>query len=57
MPVLCVHDEVVVECPADRAEQAQAWLTDCMTRGMGEVLREVPVVVDAKIVEDWSGKA
>jgi DNA polymerase-1 len=54
-PVLCVHDEVVVEVDADEAEQAREWLVDCMTRGMQRFLRRVPVVVDATIARDWAG--
>ena len=52
-PVLTVHDEIVVEAPADRAEQAKQWLMDCMIEGMAEVLKEVPVVVDAEVKEAW----
>jgi DNA polymerase-1 len=54
-PVLTVHDEIVVEAPADAAEAAREWLVDCMTRGMQAVLREVPVAVEAQIVRDYSG--
>jgi DNA polymerase I-like protein with 3'-5' exonuclease and polymerase domains len=50
-----VHDEIVVECDADRADQARDWLVDCMTRGMEEFLTKVPVVVEAKVCRDWSG--
>jgi DNA polymerase-1 len=55
VPVLVVHDELVVECELDQAEQVQAWVTECMVRGMGAFLTRVPVVVDANIVADWSG--
>jgi DNA polymerase-1 len=54
-PVLAVHDEIVVEVPADAAEAARQWLVDCMTRGMQAVLREVPVEVEAMISRDFSG--
>jgi DNA polymerase-1 len=54
-PVLVVHDEIVLECDAADAEQAQAWLTDCMARGMQSFLTRVPVVVEATIERDWSG--
>ncbi len=53
-PVLCVHDEIVVECDAGEAERAREWLVDCMTRGMESLLTRVPVVVDATIAADWS---
>ena len=54
-PVLFVHDEIVVECEAADAEQTEAWLVECMERGMSEILTKVPVVVDSKVVADWSG--
>ncbi len=56
-PVLCVHDEIVLECDADRAEEAAEWLRDCMIRGMQSLLSRVPVEVETKIAKDWSGTA
>jgi DNA polymerase-1 len=55
IPVLAVHDELVIECDAQDAETARAWLVECMRRGMAAFLRRVPVEVDAAIVADWSG--
>jgi DNA polymerase-1 len=55
VPVLCVHDEIVVEADIEEAERARAWLVDGMTRGMQRFLRRVPVVVDATIAHDWAG--
>jgi DNA polymerase I len=57
VPVLCVHDEIVLECDEGEAEQARDWLVDCMERGMQAVLTQVPVVVEAKVIRDWSGAA
>jgi len=54
-PVLCVHDEVVVECDVEDVEAARVWLVECMTRGMEQFLTRVPVVVEATIARDWSG--
>jgi DNA polymerase-1 len=54
-PVLVVHDEVVLECPADAAEEAKAWLVECLERGMGAFLRLVPAVAEATIARDWAG--
>ncbi len=54
-PVLAVHDELVIEAPAEAAEPARRWLVACMQRGMGEVLRQVPAVVEATIVRDYGG--
>jgi hypothetical protein len=44
----------VLECDEDDAEHARDWLVTCMTQGMQRVLTEVPVVVEAKIIRDWS---
>jgi len=53
VPVLVAHDEIVVECPTDKAEEAKAWLVRCMREGMEEFLRKVPVVVEAEIKSTW----
>jgi DNA polymerase-1 len=55
VPVLCIHDEIVLECDATAAEQARDWLVACMQEGMEVVLTQVPVVVEAKVIRDWSG--
>ena len=55
VPVLVVHDEIVLEVDEAEAERAKAWLAECMTRGMSRFLTRVPVVVDATIERDWSG--
>jgi DNA polymerase-1 len=54
MPVLCVHDEVVLECNAGDVEGARKYLVDAMVDGMRQVLHEVPVVVDSTVGHDWS---
>ena len=33
MPILAVHDEIVVECLQDQAEEAEAWLKKAMVEG------------------------
>jgi DNA polymerase-1 len=52
-PVLAVHDEIVVECPTDKAEEAKAWLVRCMREAMEKYLKEVPVMVDAEVRRTW----
>jgi DNA polymerase-1 len=54
-PVLCVHDEIVVECGLATAEATHKWLVEAMTCGMETVLQKVPVEVEAKVCADWSG--
>src|SRR5215213_8994014 len=38
VPVLAVHDEIVLECDEERAEEARAWLKAVMVEGMEEAL-------------------
>jgi DNA polymerase-1 len=56
VPVLVVHDEIVVEAPAADAAQAKVWLEDSMRYGMRQFLHQVPVEVEAKVAQDWSAK-
>jgi DNA polymerase I-like protein with 3'-5' exonuclease and polymerase domains len=50
-----VHDEIVVECDQDQAEEAEAWLKKAMVDGMDQVLNApevegpcVPVEVEVE---------
>jgi DNA polymerase I len=57
-PVLVCHDEVVVECGAEQAEDAKAWLEKAMIEGMDVVLNgkdevRIPVEVEARIARSW----
>lgn len=56
-PVLAVHDELVVEAPADpdAAGRTRAWLEECMLRGMGAFLKTVPVQVESHWGPTWAG--
>jgi DNA polymerase I len=56
VPVLCVHDEIVVECAAAEADAARRWIEAAMSDGMQRWLPRVPVVVEAQIGNDWSMK-
>jgi DNA polymerase-1 len=58
VPVLVCHDEIVVECDADKAADAKAWLEKAMIEGMDTVLNgtdevHVPVEVEALIARTW----
>ena len=58
MPVLAGHDEIVVECDAERAADAKAWSEGAMIDGMEAVLNsteevDVPVEVEARIARSW----
>jgi DNA polymerase I len=58
MLVLVCHDEIVVECEAERAADAKAWLEGAMIEGMDTVLNgadeiHVPVEVEGRIASSW----
>jgi DNA polymerase-1 len=57
--VLVCHDEVVVECDAQRAAEAKAWLEGAVIEGMDTVLNStdeghVPVEVEGRIARSWA---
>lgn len=54
VPVLAVHDEIVLEAPRDVTEGVALELVCCMKEAMQEVLNDrVPVEVEAGVYEDW----
>ena len=52
--VLCVHDELVVEAPADRAEEAKQVVERGMVEGMQTFVEDVPIVVEAAVRSTWA---
>jgi len=48
-----VHDEVVVECPAEEGERTAELLERAMKRAGGIILKKVPVEVECVIKERW----
>ena len=62
VPILSVHDEIVVECDDKEFEKAEAWLKKAMINGMDQVLNapeleglRVPIEVEAKASKTWAG--
>jgi DNA polymerase I len=52
-----IHDEVVVEIDANRAEESKGWLERCMLEGMAKVLGpEAPVSVEVSVSDIWAEK-
>jgi DNA polymerase I-like protein with 3'-5' exonuclease and polymerase domains len=51
------HDEVVVECEAERAADLDIWLKKAMIEGMEAILDgteiDILVEVEARIVRSW----
>lgn len=61
VPVLVVHDEIVVECDEENKKTATAWLTKAMTEGMEQILHlggdavGMPIRVDVETGRSWGG--
>src|SRR5215211_3674189 len=58
VPILAVHDEIVVECLQDQAEETEAWLKKTMVDGMDTVLNSdgqirVPIEMEARVAGFW----
>jgi DNA polymerase-1 len=62
--IIACHDELVVECPEEQAEEVARFLKDVMITGMNEVVNPglddahpdwVPLEVEAEIVGSWAG--
>jgi len=54
--VSTVHDEVVVECHEDSADQCRETVTTAMVEAMAALFPEVPVEVEANICTTWAEK-
>jgi len=53
IPVLAVHDEIVMECGEEDADKVADWLQDCLLEGMEQFLKQAPVRVDVSISRSW----
>ena len=54
--VSTVHDELIVEAPREQAEAVKILVEECMKNAMATIFPEVPIVVQAKVAENWGGK-
>ena len=52
-----LHDEIVVECDEEDAEQVAAWLEKAMVDGMNEVVNanepQVSIEVEVTVSDTW----
>ena len=48
-----VHDEILVECPKDIAEEVSEVLIDCMERAGAPFCRILPLSADTIIADHW----
>jgi P4 family phage/plasmid primase-like protien len=55
-PVLVIHDELIVEAPEDKADQAAEWVKRAMITGMGQLLNQVLVEVEVVVCHSYAGK-
>jgi DNA polymerase-1 len=55
VPVLAVHDEIVVEADAAQAEAVAGWLKGAMIDAMAPLIDPVPVEVEVRICQTWGG--
>ena len=58
VPILVCHDEVIVECDAEKAADTKVWLEKAMVEGMEAILNvtdvgHVPVEVEGRIARSW----
>jgi DNA polymerase I-like protein with 3'-5' exonuclease and polymerase domains len=54
VPILAVHDELVMECDEAAASDVAAWVTECLQAGMRRYV-DIPVRVETTIGRDWAG--
>ena len=52
--VLCVHDEVLVEAPIDRAGEVEIVVKEAMIEGMQRYVKSVPIIVESSIRSTWA---
>ena len=62
VPIIALHDEIVVECDEGDVEKAKAWSEKAMKDGMDEVVNgceiegpHVPIEVEIKSGNTWAG--
>ena len=56
MPVIVCHDKIAIECDAEQAGEAKAWLEKAMIKGMDPVLNttselRLPVEVEWRVTK------
>lgn len=54
--VAVVHDEIVLECDASRADETAKLLKVTMEKAGERYLKEVPVIAEVAISDSWAGK-
>jgi DNA polymerase-1 len=55
VPVLAVHDELVIECDANCAKETADWLRQCMADAMAPLIDPVAIGVEVTTCQTWNG--
>lgn len=55
--VAVVHDEIVLECPQEKAEMIGNLLETTMEEAGARYMKNVPTVAEAAIADSWAGKS
>src|SRR5262249_806853 len=55
VPVLAVHDEIVVECGHGQSSAVEDWLERAMADAMAPLIDPVPVEVEVRTGRTWAG--
>ena len=53
--LLCVHDEIQIECPEDKAEEVGKLAAESIKKTGEHFNLRVPLTGEYKISNDWSG--
>ena len=53
--VLCIHDELLVEAPKERADEVKNVVVSGMVEGLSEFVNSVPIEVEADVRKTWAG--
>ena len=54
--LICVHDEVIGECPIENAKEASERLAQLMIDAPKEKI-DIPMKVDCEITKNWYGES
>jgi len=55
VPVLAVHDELVMQCDAQDAAGVGVWVVECLQQGMARFVPGLTVRVEVSISGSWAG--
>ena len=51
--VAVVHDEILLEVPEEEVKEAKSTLEGCMVEGMKAIVKDIPIIVDSSISNNW----